>query len=198
MTTGDWALVISIRSAALSLASFVWNVWSKFIFPKPRVRVSFSRVTAIYPRRPRDPDPVSALRLSATNFGPADVTLLSSLVKFKPHWFSDTSHGLLNVFSEFPSSTDYEAEYESGGGGIFAGGFPKKLGVGESFSVYLVPDHETLAKGDYESIGFNDSFDRMHWAPRRDILRTPPSIRDACERAGKNWRSYRRSTPTTR
>jgi hypothetical protein len=191
MNTADWALVISLVSAAISLAGFIWNVWSKFIYPKPRVRVSFSMVTAFYPRRPRDPDPVRALRLSATNFGPADVTLLSSLVKFKPHWFSDTSHGLLNTFSEFPSSTDYEAEYESGGGGPFAGGFPKKLGVGESFSVYLVPDHETLAKGDYESIGFNDSFDRIHWAPRQDILRTLPSIREACKLAGKDWRSFR-------
>jgi hypothetical protein len=191
MTTADWALVISILSAVISLAGFVWNVWSKFIYPKPRVRVSFSMVTAFYPRRMHDPDPVRALRLSATNFGPADVTLLSSLVRFKPHWFSDTTHGLLNTFPGFPSSTDYEAEYESGGGGPFAGGFPKKLGVGESFSVYLVPEHETLAKGDYDNIGFNDSFDQTHWAPRRDILKTLPSIRGACERAGKDWRSFR-------
>jgi hypothetical protein len=191
VTTADWALVISIFSAVVSLAGFVWNVWSKFIYPKPRVRVSFSMVTAFYPGHQRDPDPVRALRLSATNFGPADVTLLSSLIRFKPHWFSDTSHGLLNTFSNFPSSTDYEAEYESGGGGPFAAGFPKKLGVGESFSVYLVPDHETLAKGNYESIGFNDSFDQIHWAPRQDILRTLPSIREACERIGKDWRSLR-------
>jgi hypothetical protein len=42
MTTADWALVISILSALLSFAGFVWNVWSKFIYPKPDLRVHFS------------------------------------------------------------------------------------------------------------------------------------------------------------
>jgi hypothetical protein len=42
-----------------------------------------------------------------------------------------------------------------------------------------------LAKGDYQSIGFNDIFDRMHWAPRRDILRALPAIREACEIAAR-------------
>jgi hypothetical protein len=36
MTTADWALVISICSAIVSLASFVWNVWSKFVYPSRR------------------------------------------------------------------------------------------------------------------------------------------------------------------
>jgi hypothetical protein len=62
MTTADWALVISLLSAATSLAGFIWSVWSKFIYPKPRVRVSFSMVSVIYPRRSRDPNPIRALR----------------------------------------------------------------------------------------------------------------------------------------
>lgn len=188
METADWALVISILSAVVSLAGFIWNVWSKFIYPKPRVRVHFSMVTAFHPRQERDPDPVRVLSLSATNMGPEEVTLRSALVKFQPHWFSEKSHGILNVLPHFPNSPDYEAEYEDGGGGPFAGGFPKKLGVGESFSVYLVPDHETLARGDYERIGFDDTFGRMHWAKRRDIITVLPSVREACEKSGKNWR----------
>lgn len=132
MTTADWALVISICSAGISLAGFIWNVWSKFIYPKPRVRVNFSMVTAVRPGGPRDPDPPRAIMLSATNIGPEDVTLRSALIQFKPHWFSEVSYGILNVLPSMPMSTDYEAEYEMGGG-PFAGGFPKKLGVGESF-----------------------------------------------------------------
>ncbi len=42
MTTADWALVISICSAFLALASFIWSVWSKFIYPKARVETTFS------------------------------------------------------------------------------------------------------------------------------------------------------------
>jgi hypothetical protein len=45
VTTADWALVISLCSAVVSLAGFVWNVWSKFIYPKPRVQVSFNFMT---------------------------------------------------------------------------------------------------------------------------------------------------------
>jgi hypothetical protein len=40
MTTADWALIISLCSLLLAMAGFVWNVWSKFIYPKPKVRVS--------------------------------------------------------------------------------------------------------------------------------------------------------------
>jgi hypothetical protein len=57
-----------------------------------------------------------------------------------------------------------------------------------SASVYLIPDHETLARGDYDRIGFDDSFGSVHWAARRDILDVLPHIRAACERAGKGWR----------
>lgn len=113
MQTADWALVISICSAAISLAGFIWNVWSKFIYPKPRVRVHFSMVTAFYPRAPRDPDPVRVLSLSATNMGPAEVTLRSALILFKRHWFSEGTHGILNVLPRLPGSTDYEFEYDA-------------------------------------------------------------------------------------
>jgi hypothetical protein len=61
--------------------------------------------------------------------------------------------------------------------------------VGELFSVYLIPDHEILARGDYDCIGFNDSFGRRHWAPRQDILTTLPHIREACAKSGKDWRA---------
>jgi hypothetical protein len=71
-----------------------------------------------------------------------------------------------------------------------ADGFPKKLAVGEGFSAYLPPDHETLALGDYERIGLADAFGHQ-WAPRRDILQALPFIRDACEKAGKDWRANR-------
>lgn len=188
MQTADWALIISLFAAAVSLASFVWNVWSKFIYPKPRVSVSLTMVTVFYPDQPLDPDPVRVISLSATNMGPAEVILRSAYIMFWPRWFADKSYGMLNVLARLPESTDYETEYGTTGG-PFAGGFPKKLEVGETFSVYLVPNHETLARGDYHRVGFHDSFGRMHWAPRRDIGAVLPSIRKACEKSGKNWRA---------
>jgi len=38
MTTADWALIVSIFSFLVSLGGFVWNVWSKFIYPRAKVR----------------------------------------------------------------------------------------------------------------------------------------------------------------
>ena len=63
MTTADWALVISLCSAAISLAALAWNIWAKFIFPKPTVRVSFS-VNRMFPDRAKVG---KFLTLSATN-----------------------------------------------------------------------------------------------------------------------------------
>ena len=90
MQTADWALVISLCPLFVALASFVWNVWSKFIFPKPTLRVSFGMVTAFHPQRGSEPNPVRALRLSsATNMGPEEVVLRSPPIEIKRYWLSD-------------------------------------------------------------------------------------------------------------
>ena len=39
MTTADWALVVSLFSFLVALAAFVWNVWSKFIYPRAKSRL---------------------------------------------------------------------------------------------------------------------------------------------------------------
>jgi hypothetical protein len=47
MTIADWAIIILLASLALSVAGFVWNVWSNFIYPKARLRVGISNRIAI-------------------------------------------------------------------------------------------------------------------------------------------------------
>jgi hypothetical protein len=181
MQTADWALVISICSAAISLAGFIWNVWSKFIYPKPKVHVSFQMMTIFRAGYSVQPD---VLVLSATNMGPAEVTLRTAIIAFPTtfQWQKFTRFALLNPLHDFPTVSDLSI-------GPFGGGLPKKLAVGEQFSAYFIPDHEGLAKGDYQRIGFDDTFGSLHWAPRRHILAALPSIREACRIAGKDWRS---------
>ncbi|MGM4870657.1 hypothetical protein AB7645_05450 [Bradyrhizobium sp. 956_D2_N1_5] len=70
MQTADWALVISLFSPVVSAASFLWNVWSKFIYPKPVVRVSFKMVQIITSGLDWVPE---VLELSATNMGSTSV-----------------------------------------------------------------------------------------------------------------------------
>jgi len=78
MTTADWALAISLGSLVIALAGFVWNVWSKFIFPKPKVQVSFSYMTALI-----GDHQVPVISLSGTNHGPIPVTLKMSMMWMK-------------------------------------------------------------------------------------------------------------------
>ncbi|MCP3444206.1 hypothetical protein [Bradyrhizobium sp. CCGUVB14] len=178
MKTADWALVISLFSLVVSAASFVWNVWSKFIYPKPGVRVSFKMVQFISENSDDVPE---VLRLGATNMGPGEVILDKALGNFIGYFGQTTRYLLLSTLWDYPTHMDLTL-------GRLGAGFPVKLAVGESFSAYLVPAHERLAKGDYQRIGFTDSFGRDHWAPRKDILEALPYIREACEKANIDWR----------
>jgi hypothetical protein len=102
---------------------------------------------------------------------PIEVTLYNALVVFPAGRFRLRSdrYGLLNPLHNYPTQTNHVI-------GPFGGGLPKKLEVGEQFTVHLVPDHEFLAKGNYQRIGFTDTFGRSHWASRRTSLRRCPTF----------------------
>lgn len=180
LTTADWALVVSIFSLIISLAGFVWNVWSKFIFPKPQIRVSFYVARMI-------PDPGNIgrfLTLSATNQGPIECTLDSAVVRT----FGGTGWGLLNPMESFPARTDFS-------NGPFSGGLPKKLAVGESFSVHFPFNPEGFLADDIRKIGFLDTFGRHHWAPRKAVKKVVATYEDVFGPVGVH--SGRRSAGIT-
>jgi hypothetical protein len=103
MTTADWALTISLGSLIISLFGFIWNVWSKFIYPKPLVKTSISLMT-VYSKSGSGPD---CITLSATNFGPAEVTLYTAIAKKPKPWFQRKGPlAILNPIEGFPISLD--------------------------------------------------------------------------------------------
>ncbi|RUW01104.1 MULTISPECIES: hypothetical protein [unclassified Mesorhizobium] len=177
MTTADWALVISLMSACISAAGFVWNVWSKFIYPKAKVRTSFSVMTVISKAGESPP----FLNLSATNYGPGAVTLYAAVVRPKeeqgtlPYFLRTlfkvgSEYGLLNPLANFPLQLDFTE-------GPFSGGLPKNIEVGESFSVRLGFKHQSLRDDNIVDVGFEDTFGRRHWAPRRQVRTVIARIR---------------------
>jgi hypothetical protein len=174
MTVADWALVISLFSVGISLASFVWNVWSKCIYPKPKVRVGFSYVTIMH--SDNSSDDYELLSLSATNHGPGEVTLTHAQIRLKALPFRKRRYGILNPCSG--ANRPFHAAP-----GPFAA-LPKKIGVGEELILYLVPNHEPLSLDNYDRIGFNDTFGQQHWASKKDIAEAKPHIRDALRRMG--------------
>jgi hypothetical protein len=191
MQTADWALIISIGSLVIASASFIWNIWAKFIYPKPTVRVHFAMLTIMHPHGSSEDD-YEVLSLSATNMGPIETTLRKAFVLHQQNWFASKRYGILNTLPSLPHDADHLDHMASTPSGPFAAGLPKKLAVGEEFTVYFIPDHEDLARGDYERIGFDDSFGGEHWAPRQNILAALPYIREACEKTGKDWRAKRK------
>ncbi len=108
----------------------------------------------------------------------AMVTLHSALVQTKgAKW----KYGILNPLHEYPFRKDHTV-------GPFAGDLSKKLEVGEQFSVYFIPDHESLARDNYDRVGFNDTFGKYHWASKRDVIETRKHIREACDKVGKSYK----------
>lgn len=158
MTVADWALIISILSAAISLAGLAWNIWSTFIYPKPTVRVWFSINRMV-------PDHAGLgkfLCLSATNHGPNKVILYYAVVTTTPDAKTGSRYGILNPLHNFPHQINHTL-------GPFSGGLPKTVEIGELFSVYFPFAPKTFLAEDIKKIGFRDTFGKHHWAARRDV-----------------------------
>jgi hypothetical protein len=114
--------------------------------------------------------------------GPVAVTLRQVIAEGGKCWWrkKPRTMALLNPLPDFPMGPVTRPT------GPFAGGtLPKKIEVGDEFTTYLIPDHEGLAKNDFDRVGFSDTFSRMHWCSRRDLVVARTHIREACDKAGK-------------
>jgi hypothetical protein len=106
--------------------------------------------------------PKSIVSLSATNFGPTEVTLHLAISRRRPRlWISnrDTPFALLKPLDNVDAMTT---------SGPFSGGLPKKLMIGEQFSAYLPVVREWFEKNELDLFGFSDTFNRFHWCSRRN------------------------------
>jgi len=157
MTTADWALVISILSAGVSSLALGWNVWSKFIYPKPVLAVSFSIMNIYDEGGTSDP----FFNLTITNHGPIQATVTHSYARCRRGWLARSSLGLINPLSHFPH--DLKSTQ-----GPFSGGLPKKLDVGEEFALKYWYGKNWIDEKP-TAIGVRDSFGRVHWCGRRDV-----------------------------
>lgn len=170
MTTSDWALIISLCSFAVALGSFVWNVWSKFIYPKPQVQVTFQASMIFQPGAPDHGR--KFLTLMATNLGPGEVTIHSAIVRhYRGKWWKNwrafynrhlrREYGVLNPLEGFPNRLNHTI-------GPFSGGLPKKIPTGETFTSYF-PRRVDWFQHKRLRVGFSDSFGRNHWCSKRDV-----------------------------
>ena len=164
MNTADWALVVSLFSTTISIFSLGWGVWSKWIHPKPILKVGFSVMYIISESGRSEP----FLGAFATNFGPTDTTLKSLVARHRtPRWWLKFStaarwqYGIMNS-----GKTPYDALANTYN---CPSGLPIKLAVGEEFSTYLIFEHVHLRDDAIIDVGFSDIFGRYHWAPRKSV-----------------------------
>lgn len=170
MTIADWAFVVSLFSAALSLFSLGWNVWSKWVHPKPRIVMSMAVMNLIGGGRPGISEPFIAIY--ATNHGPTETTLKTLICRSRAEgWWRKRGNARWKWAFMISHQTPDQAL--AGNNNPF-GGFPHKLPVGDEFVTYLVFKHEHLRDDDIVDIGIVDVFERRHWVPRskvRDVVK---------------------------
>jgi len=153
-TTADYALIVSMVSLCFAVASFVWNVWSKFIFPKPRVEVKIAFTYALGDGGNWPP----AITLTAINHGPLEVTLKGAIGFIRPPLpFGKSLRAILKAYTNWPYTL---AETDFG----TTPGLPVRVPVGEQFSVHFPED--ILKNKKLTNLGFKDGFDREHFADR--------------------------------
>lgn len=167
MTTADYALIVSICAAAVSLVSLGWNIWSKFIYPKPRIRVSAGISLMFWMG-------VSSNRhiaVSVTNHGPGDVTLHSINIRTRPKAWAKREWATLSPIDNFP-----DEPYR--GVGPFGGGLPKLLKPGEGHTLRFPYEERAFLGLKHLEIGAQDTFGRYHWASRRNVRETQTRFRN--------------------
>lgn len=167
MTTADYALIVSICSGVVALGSLGWNIWSKFIYPKPRLRARFAAVVMLDGQQPAP----RFLSLTLTNHGPIECTVHSVHAAFARKWPKKPQHALINPI--------HDVNRPQLGVGPFAGGLPKKLAVGETFSLYFPHSADSFARDDINAFGVTDTFGRWHKVSRKDLKEVRQALAEA-------------------
>jgi len=104
------------------------------------------------------------IQLSATNYGPTEITLHSHQAKRRQGflWFRrNRTLALINPIAH-PDSDQPT--------GWFAPGFPKKLAVGEGVTVCFSREapKRWVGEANLYYFGFSDTFGRYHWCSRKN------------------------------
>ena len=159
-TTADYALIVSIFALTITIGNFVWNIWSKFIFPKPRVEV---RLAFVLVPSAGTKDWPKALCLIAVNHGPGSVQLMTGMGRLRRKFpWNRQLDAIFKGYDNWPNDLNSAT---LGGPGL-----PKRLDVGETYQMFLLPTPDKYRQ--MKLFGFFDTFGRTHWA-------TDGSIRSA-------------------
>ncbi len=162
MEAGEWALIVSGFSLATAISGFIWNIWSKFIFVRPDVSVTFNIITVFRGGKFGK----TLCSLNVTNMGPGPLIVHMCVVKSRGEHPWKPKLGFINPIHGDPTVPSPQSI------GPFSDGLPLKLDVGENKSFYFPFGKACiLEEQDLLAIGVNDTFNRNTWCRRRDVKR---------------------------
>lgn len=160
MEKADIAIIIGVSSLAISFLSLGWNIWSKFIHPKPKMRVSCRiREYGKYEPEPK----VTFVEVSVTNLGPNEATVKYTAARLGKGTKVEKPGVQVGLIPTDLNEPDKEYPY------VYDGGLPKTLGVGEGHVAYFGLHMRWFEDWDIASIGFEDTFGRYHKAPSSEL-----------------------------
>jgi hypothetical protein len=148
------AVIISLLALLISFANFGWNIYKELAL-KARLKVRFS-IQEIY--HESFPKPLTKVFLSAINFGPGPIKIVMVSYKEAGMW-----NRILRKIKYGSIIWDYTE--------ILSHKLPKKLAVGDSIDLLFKYGSEFKLNPRTTHIGLRDSFDRVHWAPHRDVIK---------------------------
>lgn len=156
-TTSDYALIVSLISLCFAVASFVWNVWSKFILPKGKLVVMFDTSSV-------EAGTDTHVRFEAVNFGPTDLIVIAPVMPTK----RKTSLSPMRAWWTLQGGT---RNVVGGKRLLEAKEWPVRVSPGESISVEI--SISSLRRGIEKKglgIGFMDTFSRFHEIPKKGFV----------------------------
>jgi hypothetical protein len=145
------AILVSILALVVSAVSLGWNIYRDLLL-KSRLRVNFGVSQKIMPD-----GSVTApyLCLSVVNMGPGEAIVQMAMLKRRVSRFGKVS--LATVIHNFNDP--------------FCGRLPAKVDVSNTIDITFPIDQNCLLDVRPLRIGVRDSFGRIHWASKRDLIK---------------------------
>lgn len=175
-TTAQIALVVSGLSFALALANFIWSVWSKFIFPKPRleVRASFVLFEESMQRIHYFPSKrgnlkrldncdltLPAISVYVANHGPGSVKIgMPIFERRKPFHARIEGYGTFTECISYPWQTMNDSDRAE---------LKDVLNFGDNRTFYVPVGESEIKEWMLTKVGFIDALGRKHFCSRADI-----------------------------
>lgn len=149
------AVTLSIVSLVFAAFALGWNIYRDVIL-KPRMKVSLA-ISTLHSQGVSGY--TTHVNITATNFGPGAITAVMVEGRVVPlliyRLFRKSKYFVVLSDQDNPLSVR----------------LPAKMEVGDRINILFPHEADSFLKNEPTHIGLNDSFGRIHWAPRREVTR---------------------------